>query len=113
MLDIDLKKIASIFEAMVDAVYVVDADLNVEYMNKVMIKRFGEGIGKKCYQIVQKRDDKCPWCRASEVFRGESVRWEQYVSNQDRTYDLIEFPLEDSEGSTSKVTIFRDITKRK
>ena len=108
-----MKKIASIFEAMVDAVYVVDADLNVEYMNKGMIKRFGEGIGKKCYQIVQKRDDKCPWCRASEVFRGESVRWEQYVSNQDRTYDLIEFPLEDSEGSTSKVTIFRDITKRK
>jgi len=113
MIDIDVKKIASIFDAMVDAVYVVDADLNVEYMNEVMIKRFGEGIGKKCHQIVQKRDDICPWCKAPEVFRGESVRWEQHISNQDRTYDLIEFPLKNSDGTTSKVTIFRDITQRK
>ncbi len=113
MIEKDVEKIASIFDVMVDAVYVVDKDLNVEYMNKVMLKRFGKGVGKKCYQTVQKRNDVCPWCKAMEVFGGESVRWEQYISDQDRTYDLIEFPLKNSDGTTSKVSIFRDITKRK
>jgi len=113
MIDKDIENIASIFDVMVDAVYVVDKDLNVEYMNKVMFKRFGKGVGKKCYQTVQKRNDVCPWCKAPEVFGGESVRWEHYISDQDRTYDLIEFPLKNSDGTTSKVSLFRDITQRK
>ena len=111
MNDKDIKRFASIFDAMVDAVYVVDGDFNVEYMNAVMIKDFGEGIGQKCYQVIQERDDICPWCKASEVFHGESVRWEQHVPSQDRTYTLIEFPFRDSDNAISKVAIFRDITE--
>ena len=49
MIDEDIKKFASIFDSMVDGVYVVDNDLNVEYMNEAMIKNFGQGIGKKCH----------------------------------------------------------------
>ncbi len=113
MIEEDIKKFASIFDAMVDAVYVVDGDLNVEYMNEVMIKSFGEGIGRKCHQVLHHEDDACPWCRAPEVFAGKSVRWEQYIPSQDRTYDLIEFPLKTSDGTISKVSMFRDITESK
>jgi len=111
MIDQDVKRFASIFDAMVDAIYVVDDDFNVQYMNEVMMKDYGEGIGQKCYRAIQERDDICPWCKASEVFQGESVRWEQHVPSQDRTYTIIEFPLKDSDGTTSKVTLFRDITE--
>jgi len=48
MIKKESKKFASIFEAMVDGVYVVDDDFNVEHMNDVMIQNFGRGIGKKC-----------------------------------------------------------------
>ena len=109
----DIERFASIFDAMVDAVYVVDEDFNLEYMNAEMMKTFSPGVGEKCYRVIQERDDACPWCRAPEVFQGESVRWEQDVPSQDRTYTLIEFPLKDSDGSTSKVTISRDITESK
>ena len=113
MNDKDIKRFASIFDAMVDAVYMVDEDFTLEYMNAVMMKAFGPGVGEKCYRVIQERDDACPWCRAPEVFQGERVRWEQDLPSRDRTYSLIEFPLKDSDGSTSKVTIFRDITESK
>ena len=75
MIDTESKKHASIFEAMVDGVYVIDSDYNVEYMNDVMIKDFGRGVGGKCYQTIHGRDEVCSWCRAKDILAGKSVRW--------------------------------------
>jgi len=113
MMDDESKRLASIFNSMVDGIYVVDNDLNVEYMNEVMIKDFGEGLGRKCYQVIQRMDEVCPWCTTREVFEGESIRWEHYNERLDRTFDLVEFPLKNPDGTISKVSIFRDITQSK
>ena len=113
MINNESKKLTSTFEAMVDGVYVIDGDFNVEYINDVMIKIFGKGNGRKCYQIISKRDKVCPWCRAKEVFAGKTIRWEHYIENLDQTYDLIEFPLKNLDGTVSKVSIYQDITQRK
>ncbi len=113
MIDTESKKHVSIFEAMVDGVYAVDGDFNVEYMNDAMIKDFGRGLGRKCYQVINGRDEACSWCRAKEVIAGKSVRWERYIPNLDQTYDVIEFPLKNSDSTISKVSIFRDITQTK
>jgi two-component system NtrC family sensor kinase len=113
MIDTESKKHVSIFEAMVDGVYAVDGDFNVEYMNDVMIKDFGRGVGRKCYQTIQGRDEVCSSCRAKEVIAGKSIRWERYIPNLDQTYDVIEFPLKNSDSTISKVSIFRDITQTK
>ena len=113
MIDTESKKQASIFEAMVDGVYVIDGDFNVRYMNDVMIKNFGRGVGRKCYQTIHGRDEVCSWCRAKEILAGKSVRWEHYIPNLDQTHDLIEFPLKNSDGTVSKVSISRDITQTK
>lgn len=107
------KEPASVLEAMVDQVYVIDHDFNLIYMNDVMIKNFGQGIGKKCYQIINRRDERCQWCRAEAVFGGKTIRWERYVPSLDQTYEIVEFPLKNLDGSFSKVGIFRDITQRK
>ncbi len=113
MINGESKRITSIFEAMVDGVYVIDGDFNVEYINDAMTNIFGQGIGRKCYQIINVRDKVCPWCRAKEVFAGKTLRWEHYVEKLDRTYDLIEFPLKNVDGTVSKVSVYRDITQRK
>jgi len=107
------KKDTAIFEAMVDQVYVTDESFNILYMNDVMTKNFGQGIGKKCYQIINRRDEVCPWCRAREVFTGKTIHWEHHIPNSDQAYEVIEFPLHSSDGTISKVSIFRDITERK
>ena len=112
MIDIERTDITSIFEAMVDGVYIVDEDFNMEYMNNVMIKHFGQAIGRKCYQIIYGMGEACPWCKAKEVFAGETIRWEHYIPNLDQVYDFIEFPLKNSDGTVSKVSIYRDIALR-
>ena len=113
MINPESERLTSIFDAMLDGVYLIDAGFNVEYMNDVMIEDFGKGIGGKCHQIVYGREKICPWCRAKEVFGGKTVRWEQYVQNLDQTYDVIEFPLKNPDGTISKLSIYRDITLRK
>ena len=113
MVERESKKLTSIFEAMVDGVYVVDDDFNVEHMNDVMIKNFGRGIGRKCFQVIHGRDEVCTWCRAKEVLAGKSIRWEHYFRSLDQTYDLVEFPLKNTDGTMSKMSIYRDITQRK
>ena len=112
MIDIERTNITTIFEAIVDGVYIVDEDFNMEYMNNVMIKNFGQGTGRKCYQVIYGMGEVCSWCRAKEVFAGETIRWEHYIPNLDQLYDFIEFPLKNSDGTVSKVCIYRDIALR-
>ncbi|UCG65078.1 MAG: PAS domain S-box protein [Deltaproteobacteria bacterium] len=112
MIDKKRTNLTTIFEAMVDGVYIVDDDFNMEYMNNVMVKNFGRGIGKKCYQIIYGTDAVCPWCRAKEVFAGKTIRWEHYIPNLDQIYDFIELPLKNSDGTISKLSIYRDIALR-
>lgn len=112
MIDEKSKKLVSFFENIMDSVYVIDQSFIVEYMSESMIKQFGQGVGKKCHQILHHSEEICPWCRAKEVFAGRSVRWEQYISRKDRTFDLLEFPLENSDGTVSKISFLRDLTEQ-
>jgi two-component system NtrC family sensor kinase len=91
----------------------MNPDLTVEYMNSAMIANFGEGVGKKCHRLLNHSEQKCPWCRSDEVFEGRTVRREVYVPIVDKTFYLIEIPFENSDGSVSKLSIYRDITERK
>jgi PAS domain S-box-containing protein len=107
------QRLISVLDAIKDGIYIIDADYNLEFMNKAMARDFGEGVGEKCYRIINKLDEICPWCRAEEVLKGETIHWEQHVLNIDRTYDLLEHPLENKDGTISKLSICRDITQRK
>ena len=113
MIDKEIERFGPIFDALTDGLYIVDESLIIEYINDTLIKEFGEGKGRKCYEVLHKKDEVCPWCRAEKVFSGETVRWEHYNASQDRTYELTEFPLTNSDGTTSKVSILKDITERK
>jgi PAS domain S-box-containing protein len=112
MIDEKSKKLLSFFESIMDNVYVIDQDFIVEYMSESMTRQFGEGMGKKCYQLLHHSEELCPWCRAGEVFAGRSVRWEHYIPRKDRTFDLLEFPLENPDGTLSKISFLKDITEQ-
>lgn len=105
--------ITAILEAFEDGIYVMNQDLRVEYMNSAMIADFGDGIGKKCHQLLNRTEGKCPWCQSDEVFKGKTQRREIYVPLVGKTYYLIEIPFENADNTLSKLSIYRDITKRK
>ncbi len=103
----------NILNSMEDGVYIVDQNYNIEYVNPILIKEFGRYEGKKCYDYFEDREEVCPWCKNQEVFKGETVRREWYSAKNQKTYDLIDTPLKNADGSVSKLEIFRDITERK
>jgi two-component system NtrC family sensor kinase len=103
----------AILDAFEDGIYVMNQDLVVEYMNNVMIAEFGDGVGQKCYQLLNQSREKCDWCKADDVFQGKTVRREVYVPKVDKTFYLIEIPLEKSDGSILKLSVYRDISERK
>jgi len=107
------QRLISILDAIEDGIYIIDADYTLEFMNKAMVRDFGEGVGKKCHQVINNSDEICPWCRAKEVLNGETIRWEQHVPAIDKSYDFLEQPLENADGTISKLSICRDITQRK
>ncbi|MGB2727909.1 MAG: PAS domain S-box protein [Halobacteriota archaeon] len=102
-----------IFESMVDSVYIVSKDYEVEFMNKLLIDEFGDQVGRICYEAFHDREEPCPQCKSAEVMKEKTVRWEWHSRRMNKDYDLIETPLKNIDGTISKLTIFRDITERK
>lgn len=102
-----------IFESMADGVYLVSEDYKVEFINRVLRREFGNPVGSICYNVFHDREKPCPRCKHLDVMKGKTVRWEWHSHRMNKTYDLIETPLKNIDGTISKLTIFRDVTERK
>ena len=112
-LSLEKENLVNVFDAMVDGVYIVNQQYDIQFVNHVLIKDFGSYEGRKCYEYFHDRTEVCPWCKNSDVFVGRTVQWEWFSSKNGKTYDLIGTPLKNPDGSISKLEIFRDITERK
>ncbi|MFH1479631.1 MAG: PAS domain S-box protein, partial [Pseudomonadota bacterium] len=112
MIDKAIHKILTMCNYLLKGAYAIDRDLRLEYMSEWMIQTFGQGLGEKCYNIIHGRDEICPWCKAGEVFGGKEVRWEYPVPRLGLIYDVIDFPFQNSDGTISKVSLFKDITQK-
>ena len=110
----EIRGLTAILEAMEDGIYIIKQDYTIDFMNRAMIRVFGDGIGKKCYQVINRSEETCPWCRAEEVFeQAETLRFELYLPSVGKTYDVTDLPMRSADGLLSKITIYRDITTRK
>ena len=103
----------NILDSMADGIYIINQDYEIEYANPTLIKEFGPVEGKKCYAYLADRDDACPYCKNPEILEGKSVRWQWYSPKNKKTYDLMDTPLKNPDGSIWKLEIFRDITEYK
>ncbi len=102
------------FEALEDGIYIIREDYTVEYMNSVMKRIFGEGAGKKCYEIITRGETPCPWCNYEKVFKEDATTSaEVYISWLDKTFHVIEIPVHNRDGTTSKLSVYKDMTRRK
>jgi len=107
-------QIANILNTMVDGIYISDQQYNIEFVNRALETQFGAVEGRKCYQYLNDREEVCPWCKNRAVFHeGKTIHWEWYSEKTGRTYDLIDTPFRNADGSVSKLEVFRDITNRK
>ncbi|MFW6138021.1 MAG: PAS domain S-box protein [Spirochaetota bacterium] len=106
------KKVIDIFNSMVDWVYIVDGQYNIEFINRALARNIGDPYEKKCYQLLYQKNRPCGFCKWGNVRQGYTVRWE-LKREKGRTYDIISSPVKNPDGSISKMEILRDITRRK
>jgi PAS domain S-box-containing protein len=102
-----------ILSAMDNGVYVVNQNCDIQFINSEIEQEFGPIEGRKCYKYFHDLKEVCPWCVNQKVFRGESVHWEWYSDKSGKDYDLFDTPLENPDGSISKLEFFHDISERK
>ncbi len=112
-LRIERDNLTNILESMEGGVYIVGQQYDVQYVNSVLKNDFGSFEGHKCYKYFHDLDDVCPWCKNPDVFAGNTVHWEWHSLKNQKTYDLVDTPLKNPDGSISKLEIFHDITERK
>ncbi len=109
----DRKLLIGILNSMKDGIYIVNQRYEIEYRNPALEAQFGVVKGRRCYEYLHDRKEVCPWCKNKEVFAGNIVHWEWYSEKTGKTYDLLDTPLKNADGSVSKLEVFRDITERK
>ena len=112
-LQIERDKLTGILDAMEDGVYIIARNGDIEYANPALKRELGPIEGRKCHSYLHDREEVCPWCNSKEVFAGKIMRWEMYLPKTNKTYDFIDTPLNNYDGTISKLEIFHDITKRK
>ena len=106
-------QLLAVLNALPHGVYIISKDAEIEFVNEAIRKEFGPVEGRKCYEYFHGRSENCPWCKSKDVFAGKSVRWEWYSEKADKYYDLYDFPVTNSDGTTSKFEVFIDITSLK
>jgi len=106
------RRLKQILESFPHALYIVETDYTIEYLNLAMERTFGAFQGQKCFEYLLHRSSPCPWCKNIEVFSGRTIRWEKRLTNN-RIYEIIDLPLENIDGSISKLSVLEDVTEKK
>jgi PAS domain S-box-containing protein len=105
----------NLFDSMADAVLVINDDYQVEFMNQPAISRFGEQIGRRCFQVLCGCDRPCSVCQLSDQAgtSSEQTLFHCHDCGRNRWYEVSAAPLIKNDQTKSIVEIIRDVTKEK
>ncbi len=112
ILQMERDNLNSVLRSIQDGVCIIDQEYNVLFLNDFIISEFGPLENRKCYQYFSGFSEPCEWCRNSQVFNGETIRWEWFSERNGKYYHLIDTPVK-IDGQLRKLETFRDITPLK
>ena len=111
----------SVFESIQDGISVLEPDLTIRLVNKVMNQWYSENLpleGKKCYECYHNADkscDPCPSLRCLKSGKTESNVVPGLPGSSTEWIELFSYPIKNAESGeiTGVVEFVRDITARK
>lgn len=111
----------NVFDGIQDGIIVLDCDLNITHVNLWVENMYAAEtplVGKKCYEIYQKRQSPCPWCPSIPTIETGDMHTEivPYPSAEKPTgwIELSAYPLKDTVGKVQGVIEHaKDITSHK
>ena len=109
----ELQQYLNVIDDIEIGLFIVDNDFNVRYMNKTMIKWFGDQTNTICYKSVAGLDEPCPYCKIKDVIEsGKKVRYTPSTPDG-QSFDIISAPIHNLDGTISKMEVIRNTTKQK
>ncbi len=112
-LRLEKDKLKSILDNMNDAVRIVNSGHEIEYINRSMEADFGPVSGRKCYEYFRDSLKPCENCGNHVVFVERPTHCEWLSEKANKTYEIFDTPIQNADGSISRLAIFHDITHRK
>lgn len=108
--ELELKKLNEVQRIVLDAfdegIYMNDKDFTIYYANRAIRDKIGfDPIGKKCYNVLYSKNEKCSWCGFNAL---EKQRKNEYILNKDDGQTII--VKNKLLSDNSKLTIFQNIT---
>ena len=104
----------SVTEAMGEigiGLFIVNSDHRVRYMNNVMKTWFGDQTGEICYSSLCEVTERCEHCRIEHVIGGNGTVHYSPTGPNGRVFDIIATPIQNGDGTTSKLEVIRDVTE--
>ncbi|MEA4988584.1 MAG: SpoIIE family protein phosphatase [Anaerovorax sp.] len=99
-----------VIEKMDSMVRLLDHNNNIIYMNQKMRKVFGEGVGKKCYELLCK-DGICEQCISAGCLKSGKSKIKNEVVGA-KKYRVIASPVQMNAKENYSLEIFQDITEQ-
>ncbi len=94
---------------------IIDSDFNIIYVDPVWANKYGNPIGRKCYEYFMKRKTPCLDCGVIKAKRTKKpvVSDEVLVREKNRLVQVTTIPFNDGKGNLLFAEVNVDITERK
>ncbi len=107
------QRLDNILEVLPPYVVLLTPDYRVAFANRVFRELFGDSDGKRCYEFLFNLTEPCEVCETFKVLKtGKSAKWE-WTGPNGRTYQIFDFPFDDTDGSRLILEMGIDITERR
>jgi len=93
--------------------FVVDEDYKIRYMNKTMVKWFGDQNNKTCYSSVAQLNEPCSYCKLGDVIQNNAKVIYEPITEAGESFDIVATSIKNSDGTVSKMEIIRNVTQQK
>jgi ABC-type amino acid transport substrate-binding protein len=94
-------------------IHIVDKDYNMEFLNSRMVKEFGKHNGELCYEYLYNLNSPCKNCNHDKVIKGEACVQMWKSDKNGKLYEVYDIPLNNVDGTISRLEVFLDITDKK
>jgi PAS domain S-box-containing protein len=112
-IEVERNKLVQILNTMQDGVYIINDKHEIEYVNPVIEQEFGYLTNQKCYEYFHGANEPCSHCRLPLIKRRKVANYEQEIPSTGKIYDVLDIPLDNPDGTLSKLKVMHDITKLK
>lgn len=96
-----------------ESVYIVNTDYLIEFQNIVSKVKFGDCVGKTCYESLFGKKTPCNFCLLPKTLAKNCVQHVETDLMDQKFYDIIFSPFKEPDGAKKSVVTLRDITERK